>query len=75
MVFSVLGMELGFHKCKPCIIETLPPQSWNQFFFFFAVLGFELRATNLLGMHSTTQAIPVPIFVLVILQIRSYGRF
>jgi hypothetical protein len=42
----------------------------NFFFFFFAVLEFELRALYLLGRHSLTGATPPALFTLVVFQIR-----
>jgi hypothetical protein len=36
------------------------------FFFFLAILGFELRASHLLGRHCITWATPLALFALVI---------
>jgi hypothetical protein len=41
------------------------------FFFPLAVLGFELRALNLLGKHSITGAMPTALLASVIFQVRS----
>jgi hypothetical protein len=42
---------------------------FNLFYLFiFMVLGFKLRASHLLGKHSTTSATPLAFFVLVTLE-------
>jgi hypothetical protein len=43
--------------------------------FLLAVLEFELRALCLLIGHSSTWAIPLALFALIILEIVSYGSF
>jgi hypothetical protein len=45
-------------------------------FFFFAVLGFELRALHLLGRCSSTQVTPSAFCALIISQVESdvFGR-
>jgi hypothetical protein len=45
------------------------------YFYFFVVLGLELRALHLPSKHSTSQATPPPLFAFVIFQVGSCPFF
>jgi hypothetical protein len=47
----------------------------NFVFFFLVVLGFELRASLLLGRHSTLEPLCQPLFTLCIFKIGSWELF
>jgi hypothetical protein len=51
--------------------QSLPPLNSHWTFFFLAVLEFELKASCLLGGHSTTRTTPPVLFALVISEIGS----
>jgi hypothetical protein len=51
---------LGLQACT--IIPSFQSSFFLSFFFFFEVLGFELRVSHLLGRHGTTWAMPPALF-------------
>jgi hypothetical protein len=70
-MFQAVSLELGEHQMKiPILMECiLSRETVSNALFFFAVLGFELRALHLLS-HCCLSHIPV-LFALVIFQMSS----
>jgi hypothetical protein len=59
------------HPLSPSLFTLPSPTSTHIFFFFFVILGLELRASNFLGRSSTVWATLLALFAMVILEIGS----